>query len=230
MAHPPSCAANGSFPGHHLVLLVEDAEHVCWWQERLSPTLLAVQASPAAAHISIRSWGDGLPDQMHQLHVISSGGLPVHVQEWIKHPEGRATVHHFGDSEGLREGCLWADVAALAIYLESVLLDRSGQTLFNAPLEVYCHNSNQTGPGTGTYAEGSWRSVLPVLLGGARQNEDVVSIVLFLRAGPESTLGDYVDICEWLESHIPAECMAFVSVVPGVPVESVSMRLVTAPC
>ena len=229
MAHPSSCPRRGSCPEHHIVLWVENAEHVCWWQERLRPVLLTIQTSPTSARISLRFWNERLPDHVHELQVITSGDLPAHVQEQIKHSEGRATVHHFGDTEGLREGCVWEDVKALASYLESVLLDRSGQTLFGVPLEVYCRDSSRTGPGIGRYAEGNWQSVLPVLL-GCTQQIDAFSITLFLRAGPGSTLGDYAEVCEWLDGRIPADCMAFVSVVPGSLVESASLLLVTAPC
>ncbi|MFC2973259.1 hypothetical protein ACFOJE_13675 [Azotobacter bryophylli] len=217
----------------HFALWVEEGERVHWWRQRLHPAVTATQEQGihTSIRMEIRSWDEVLPEGLHEVHVIGSRALPTEVFESLGRHAGLLSLHCVGDAETVgADSYSWADEEALATYLETLFANLNGLALIGISWEDYCLHRQQAGRRLGRYARGGdWQSLLPVLLASPEQARQATSVILFLRSGRNCTLGDYVEVVEWLESRLPASCLTTVSVLSGAERGCSAVLLLTVP-
>jgi len=182
---------------------------------RLESMLTDVRSRYGALKVLYLPWSSVLPAAVRDVHVIGADALPVDVLTRLESHGALLNLHHF-DSSDYSESTLWGRESDLAAYLEKLFANLSGQATFGMRWDDYSLHLRQPGRRLGRHARGKdWQSLLPVLLDSAEQAGQATSAILFLRGGTNLTLGHYMEVCNWLDSRLPACCLITVSVLAG---------------
>ncbi|ALV79041.1 MULTISPECIES: hypothetical protein [Pseudomonas aeruginosa group] len=201
-----------------IALLVADEAGVQWWGPRLESALSGARSGHGvrnALKVLIQPWSSVLPVVVRDIHVIGADTLPIDVLARLESHGALLNLHHF-DSSDHSESMLWRSESDLAAYLEKLVANLSGQAGFGMRWDDYALHLRQPGRRVGRHARGAdWQTLLPVLLDSPEQAWQATSVILFLDGGADLTLGHYVEVCNWLDSRLPARCLVTVSVLTG---------------
>ncbi|WP_236201222.1 hypothetical protein [Pseudomonas pseudonitroreducens] len=217
---------SGWEPGHYhypgelaFVLLVQDERRVQWWTQRLGSVLIAVveqrERVPLRAHV--QSWDTALREDYHEVHVIDAGAMPTAAFQNLRLKNTLLSLHYIGHTGEVRTSSMqWANDDALANFLEKLFANLGGHAIFGMCWEHYLRHHRQPGRRFGCHSHAAdWQSLLPALLNFAEQAWHATSATLLLGGDQHCTLGNYVEICSWLEGLLPAQCLITVSVLPS---------------
>ncbi|MDV7888941.1 hypothetical protein [Pseudomonas aeruginosa] len=202
-----------------IALLVADEAAAQCWGQRLASVLTGEWSGHGARNalkVLVQPWRSMLPVAVRDIHVIGAEVLPGDVLAGIESHGALLNLHRFDSCSDHSESTLWGKESDLAAYFEKLFANLSGQAGFGMRWDDYSLHLRQPGRRVGRHVRGAdWQRLLPDLLDSPEQAWQATSVILFLDGGADLTLGHYVEVCNWLDSRLPARCLTTVSVLTG---------------